>query len=571
MAIQVYEGQTPLFKIRGVLNATMSDKLTGETAFSFSTLASKALQLQNGQIVQQDKMIYRVVRVAKSLANALPTVTAECEHVSYELNNEEYNLVTFVFEGYPIDGLTEILDGTPFTVGEVEETVAVECAFTDGTLTRRDALMRFADACGCEVEYDEYTINLRKHRGSIERIELMDGKNVTAISSTEEAREGTTSFEVTLYKLVTLQAGDEIHIKFTPLNIDVETRIVGIEYDPFNPYIVRVEVGDYVPNILVSTSQQLDKIKQEFRAADGKMNSMIQTMDGNMSELIQTVSTFDFRIQSAEQSVATMTLSLKGFETRILQAESEVDSFSSSISQLSSKISLVVTETADGDKVNSTSIIMAINDDGSTLKLNANKIDITSVTANAAAEVAQGLALTATDGDKSSTIKLTYSGIRVDSATVDFSGMVSFTDLENEGSTVINGANITTGKIAAEYIETESLACTAVYAKDYPDGHYFALNGDWGDFGIFSPNADSTDDPRDESCVFGAFHSDMKAVNFYSFGNNFMGFNATTSNTLFAKGNWNFTSACFTGTLDFSTATNIIYPETTSVVAVFGE
>ena len=29
--------------------------------------------------------------------------------------------------------------------------------------------MRFIDACGCEVEYDGYKINLRKHRGSSTR------------------------------------------------------------------------------------------------------------------------------------------------------------------------------------------------------------------------------------------------------------------------------------------------------------------------------------------------------------------------------------------------------------------
>ena len=492
MAIQVYEGQTPLFKISGVLSATMLDKLTGETAFSFSTLASKALQLQNGQLVQQGKMIYRVVRVAKALSGALPTVTVESEHVSYELNNEEYNLVTFVFEGYPIDGLTEILDGTPFTVGEVEETVAIACAFTEGTLTRRDALMRFADACGCEVEYDEYTINLRKHRGSVERIELMDGKNVTAISSTEEAREGTTSFEVSLYKLVTLQAGDEIRIKFTPLNIDVETRIVGIEYDPFNPYIVRVEVGDYVPNILVSTSQQLDKIKQEFRAADGelastianaegKVSALAQTVEGfdmriinaegMVSELSQTVSGFDARIKSAEGSVAQLTLTVNGFDSRIKAVEGSA----SQIEQLSNKISLVVT---DKGAIDSASIITAINNDTSSITLSANKIDITAITSDASDAavdaVMDGLWLSATNGSTSSTIKLYHDNTLIDSASVQITGMVTFSDLEEEGASVINGANIMTGTLTADAIGANNGAYITfnhalALSSSYPD------------------------------------------------------------------------------------------------------
>ena len=492
MAIQVYEGTTPLFTIRGVLNASMSDKLTGETSFSFSTLASKAVQLKNGQLVKQGKMIYRVVRVAKSLSGALPTVTAECEHVSYELNNEEYNLVTFVFEGTPTDGLTRILEGTPFSMGEVEETAAIACAFTEGTLTRRDTLMRFADACGCEVEYDEYTIHFRKHRGSRERIELMNGRNVTAVSSTEEAREGTTSFEVTLYKLVTLGAGDEVHIKFEPLSIDVETRIVGIEFDPFNPYVVRIEVGDYVPNILTSTSQQLDKIKQEFRAADGELESKIETAEGKVSILSQTVDGFDMRILTAEGHVSDLSQTVQGFDARILSAEGSVatltltvntfdsriksvEGSTTQIEQLSNKISLVVT---DKGAIDSASIITAINNDTSSITLSANKIDITAITADASDAavdaVMDGLYLTATNGASSSTIKMYHDGTLIDSISVKITGMVTFSDLEEEGESVINGANIMTGTLTADAIGANNGAYITfnhglALSSSYPD------------------------------------------------------------------------------------------------------
>ena len=52
--------------------------------------------------------------------------TAQCEHISYILNDAAYNLVTFVFEGTPTAGLTELLSGTPFSVGTVEATERVE-------------------------------------------------------------------------------------------------------------------------------------------------------------------------------------------------------------------------------------------------------------------------------------------------------------------------------------------------------------------------------------------------------------------------------------------------------------
>ncbi len=144
------------------------------------------------------------------------------------LNNIEYNLVTFVFEGYPTAGLTQLLAGTPFTVGVVEPTAMVECAFTDKSpLSRRSALMRFANACGSELEYDGYSINLRTHRGSRARKTLMDGKNVTSLSATFDSRKDTQAYEVKLYKLVELSVGDEVNITYRPLSINVNTRIVG--------------------------------------------------------------------------------------------------------------------------------------------------------------------------------------------------------------------------------------------------------------------------------------------------------------------------------------------------------
>ena len=110
--------------------------------------------------------------------------------------------------------------------------------------------MRFIDACGCEIEYDGYKINLRKHRGSVNRKHLMDGENVTDLAVTEDSREDTQSYEISLFKMADLQAGDEVNITYTPMGVHVEKRIVGIEYDPFYRYTVRIEVGDYVPGIL---------------------------------------------------------------------------------------------------------------------------------------------------------------------------------------------------------------------------------------------------------------------------------------------------------------------------------
>lgn len=55
-------------------------------------------------------------------------------------------------------------------------------------------------------------------------------------------------------------------------------------------------------------------------------------------------------------------------------------------------------------------------------------------------------------GGITNSISITTDGINFSAVNLDFSGLVTFSDLSGAGKTVINGANITTGKIDAEYL-----------------------------------------------------------------------------------------------------------------------
>ena len=324
MQIDIYQGTSKLYDFHSVLSASLVDRLSGERTLDFSVLASRSQKLLPGMTVWLEGQAYTIVRVARQITNGLPITTAQCEHISYLLNDEQYDLVTFVYEGTPLGGLNRLLSGTPFSVGVCEATTNVEVAFTEGTLNRRNALMRFIDACGCEVEYDGYKINLRKHRGSTVRKVLMDGRNVTDLSVTLDSREDTQSYEISLFKMADLEAGDEVNITYRPMGVAVDTRIVAITYNPFYRYTVRVEVGDYVPNLLAAATDRMEGIKQEFRAANGKLESTIQKMDGSLSSLTQTVSGFDTRITTAEGGVSEMKQTVGGFDARIKTAEGNV-------------------------------------------------------------------------------------------------------------------------------------------------------------------------------------------------------------------------------------------------------
>ena len=290
-----------------VLSADVCDKLSGERTLSFSVLASRSQPLAVGMVAKLDGQYYSIVRVSKRITGGFPVTTAHCEHITYTLNDEKYNLATFVFEGTPAAGMAQLLAGTPFSVGVNEATGRVECNVGgQGSLNRRNVLMQFIGTCGCEIEYDGYKINLRKHRGSVNRKHLMDGENVTDLAVTEDSRENTQSYEISLFKMADLQAGDEVNITYTPMGVHVEKRIVGIEYDPFYRYTVRIEVGDYIPGIL-------DTLQGAKNKADNALKTARDTKDAlsdyaKKSDVSASVDTYI----NSDEGKASIVASLSG-------------------------------------------------------------------------------------------------------------------------------------------------------------------------------------------------------------------------------------------------------------------
>lgn len=449
-SLNIYSGSVLQCSFPRVLSASLSDKLSGERTLEFSVLASRSQSLSVGMTAELDGQYYNIVRISKQITGGFPVTTAQCEHISYILNDAAYNLVTFVFEGTPTAGLTELLSGTPFSVGTVEATERVEAAFTDQSpLSRRNALMRFIDACGCEVEYDGYVIHLRKHRGSTVRKPLMDGENVTNLSVTIDGRENTAAYEISLFKMADLQAGDEVNITYTPMGIQADTRIVSIQYNPFYRYTVRIEVGDYVPNLMASSATQLDRIRQEFRAADGRLESTIESVDGELSQLTQTVSGFDLRIATAEGAVSELSLTVGGFDTRIADAEGAVSALSQTVNGFDTRI-----EDAEGSVSALSQSLTSL-----TTRIETAEGNISTVT-----QTADKINWLIASGTSSSNFTMTDRAISLVADTIDLSGYVTISALETAGKTTINGSNITTGTIHADRIDTSTLKVKTIYA-----------------------------------------------------------------------------------------------------------
>ena len=454
MAIEILNDGAVVRTITHVLTASLCDKLDGTLTFDFTALQKGEQPILPGMTAKYDGQYYSIVRVKRGFSAGLEISAVSCEHISYILNDEQYNLVTFVFEGYPAEGLQELLQNTPFTVGVVEPVTMVECAFTDESpLNRRSALMRFADACGGELEFDGYSVHIRTHRGGTERKLLMDGKNVTSLSATFDSRKAAQAYEVQLFKRVDLSVGDEVRIVYHPLSIRVDTRIVGLTYNPFDRYTVRVEVGDYVPNLLAAETERLEGIRQEFRAANGRMESIIQSVEGDLSELTQTVSGFDLRIQNAEDSVAELSLTVGGFDTRISNAEGSVSELSQTVGGFDTRIT-----NAEG----------AVSELSQTVSGFSSRISDAEGNASEALQTAGKINWIVKSGTSASNFTLTDRAISLVADNIDLDGYVTFTNLRTSGQTVINAGNITTGTIDASRVNVTNLQINNVKYGTYP-------------------------------------------------------------------------------------------------------
>ena len=454
MAIEILSDGAVVRTITHVLTASLCDKLDGTLTFDFTALQKGEPPILPGMTAKYDGQYYSIVRVKRGFSSGLEISAVSCEHISYILNNEQYNLVTFVFEGYPAEGLRELLQNTPFTAGVVEPAAMVECTFTDESpLNRRSALMRFADACGGELEFDGYSVHIRTHRGGTERKLLMDGKNVTSLSATFDSRKAAQAYEVQLFKRVDLSVGDEVRIVYHPLSIQVDTRIVGLTYNPFDRYTVRVEVGDYVPNLLAAETERLEGIRQEFRAANGRMESIIQSVEGDLSELTQTVSGFDLRIQNAEDSVAELSLTVGGFDTRISNAEGSVSELSQTVGGFDTRIT-----NAEG----------AVSELSQTVGGFSSRISDAEGNASEALQTAGKINWIVKSGTSASNFTLTDRAISLVADNIDLDGYVTFTNLKTSGQTVINAGNITTGTIDASRVNVTNLQINNVKYGTYP-------------------------------------------------------------------------------------------------------
>lgn len=264
----------------GVNACTIVRKLDGECTLGFKIITRQI----DGYVsmkdrVEVDGLVFYLSEIKKNISSGICYTEMNAEHISYILNNDDYKVTAFDMTGTPRTILKALFAGTPFTVGTVDFTESVTLR-VNKEATRRACVMQLIALLGGEIEYNGYTIGIRSHIGSISRIDVMKKASVQDISYTYNVSEDTTNYSLSLYQKGSLDLGDELKLKFTPLGINEDSRIVGMDWNPFNYKEVNITVGAYIPT-LNDTLYELVNEVSDIRETTAKYTVEFGEMIGN--------------------------------------------------------------------------------------------------------------------------------------------------------------------------------------------------------------------------------------------------------------------------------------------------
>ena len=234
----------------------VTQAVNGELTAAFNCIPSEYIDV--GNIVSHESYIevgnllfdicYAETRHSSELIYAI-----ECEHITYRLINREPT--RFSHQGAPREILTDILSGTEFSAGDVEFYGDYLFAETDSQ-NKLDQLRRFAYFIGGKLEYDGFTVHLRKltNRGFTARF----GKNIIDIQRIIDNRKDAVYYKISLVDLSNhplysdvkdlerVYDGDEIRIIDEEIGVNALQRIISRTYNPIENINLSVEIANRI-------------------------------------------------------------------------------------------------------------------------------------------------------------------------------------------------------------------------------------------------------------------------------------------------------------------------------------
>jgi hypothetical protein len=303
--IRIYNSSMALLgTVQDVVTAARTERLNSDNVLAFSVplTSTVAPLIAAGNVAELDGDYFDIVYYTKGQdSNGDLVASAECEHVSYRLNQAAYDLEYFTQTGIPTAILTELLDGTGFTIGTVDFTTSVTYSAQEA-MSRRMLLMEFVATLGGELDFDQFEVSVLTQRGSTTPIDLTATRDVEVISKVYNAREkdaqgnALVSYTCSMIRPVSVALGDVVTLDYAAVDIDVELRVVAITTNPYNRFEANFEIGNFIPGLAddayrIETST-LTKGKTYYGARISPENGFESIRSDKMARTVMNADTF---------------------------------------------------------------------------------------------------------------------------------------------------------------------------------------------------------------------------------------------------------------------------------------
>lgn len=292
--------------IKNAIKSERYEEINGENILNFSAILDEKLN----SLINQDSIFevdndYFDISYLKKNANedGSFTIDVEAEHISYRLNQKQYDLEFFTEHGSPWFILEQILQGTGFNIWGVHffnsETYSIQ-----EKISRRQLLMNFVNYLKAEIIFNGWSITLIPQRGQNTNRIMVKDKNIKVLSKSLNKKElddndnYLISYECEPIYLPgdNYSLGDKILLIQNDINISEELRIVNISYDIYDRTQMTFLLGNYINGIeknlfrIITESIIKDKFYNNIRIGprygfeairnDKKTRAIFNSIDG---------------------------------------------------------------------------------------------------------------------------------------------------------------------------------------------------------------------------------------------------------------------------------------------------
>ena len=363
------------------------------------------------------------------------------------------------------DAMIDRVSASKLTAGSIN-TNLITIGSEDGAMSITGSLQQFKDADGnvrIQIGKDntgDFTFALYGADGKGQLINqngimasaIEDGLIVNKMVADDAAISGT---KLDIASVITEINDSTETIKSSKIQLDDENQTLDVAFNSLSTKVETLE-SEGVPEELI---EQIETNTTAISVAQGEIESLISNttivnengetvqMKDDYSSFKQTVDGMSSKIGSLETTADQTTSKLSTMEQSLNKFSTELSDVSSTATQTSSKLS-TVEQTLNSYEVrisDTESTSESLSQDVASLKLSNEEFEV---------EIANKT-------DKSSiisTINASREGITISSSKINITGFVEFSDLSTEGSTTINGANITTGYISCNRLKGGTLS-----------------------------------------------------------------------------------------------------------------